>query len=84
MDWRKKIGEHKFNKKALEIEDHIKQALNEFPHYGEVCQRLMEVGDESFRLLNTCRVRVGVPIKSMLAKPLHKLELADHLARFGE
>lgn len=51
------------------MEASIKQAFCEFPHYGEVVKRLLEYGDEHHKLALNCHIRVGIPVKPMLAKP---------------
>jgi DNA ligase-1 len=47
----------------------INEAICEFPNYGEVIKTLMEVGDDMDKLKETCHIRVGIPVKPMLAKP---------------
>jgi DNA ligase-1 len=41
----------------------------EFPNYGEIIQTLLVVGDDMLKLKESCYIRVGIPVKPMLAKP---------------
>jgi DNA ligase-1 len=66
---RKKVGDNKFLLLCEQMEASIKQAFCEFPHYGEVVKRLLECGDEHQKLAQSCHIRVGIPVKPMLAKP---------------
>ena len=69
MNQKKKIGEDNFFKLCDEVEFSIKQAICEFPNYGEVIEHLMNCGDEHEKLKDNCHIRVGIPVKPMLAKP---------------
>ena len=47
----------------------IGQAFCEYPDYGSVVKSLLKVGDQHEKLSETCYIRVGFPVKPMLAKP---------------
>lgn len=51
------------------VEHAIKQAVCECPDYALIVKRLLVVGDDHQALPKLCRMRVGVPVKPMLAKP---------------
>lgn len=51
------------------MEHSIKQAICEFPNYGEVVKELLKCGDKHENLKDRCHIRVGIPVKPMLAKP---------------
>ena len=69
LNQKKKIGDEEFFKLCDEVEHSIKQAICEFPNYGKVIEALMVCGDEHARLKDSCFIRVGIPVKPMLAKP---------------
>ena len=50
LSMRKKLGEHKFMKLVEKMEQSVKQALCEYPDYGEVVRNLLIVGDEHDKL----------------------------------
>ena len=69
INTRRKFGDNKFKQMCEKMELSIKQAFCEFPNYGEVCKILMQIGDEHELLSKSCRMRVCIPVKPMLAMP---------------
>ena len=69
VNTRKKIGDNKFVVMCKAMEASIKQAFCEHSDYGEVCRQLLIIGDEHWKLKESCHIRVGIPVKPMLAKP---------------
>ena len=51
------------------MEHSIKQAICESPDYEEIIKQLMICGDKHEDLKHYCHIRVGTPLKPMLAKP---------------
>ena len=66
---KKQIGEAQFAEKCQKIEFDINEAICEFPNYGEIINTLLIIGDETSKLKEKCHIRVGIPVKPMLAKP---------------
>jgi len=63
------LGNSAFLDLESEIEYGINEAICEFPNYGEVIATLLEVGEDLEKLKEKCHIRVGIPVKPMLAKP---------------
>jgi len=51
------------------VEFAIKEAACEFPNYGEIVKTLLINGTDTQALAKNCHMRVGIPLKPMLAKP---------------
>ena len=52
------------------LEHGINEAICEFPNYGEIIRTLLFVsGEDMVKLKEQCHIRVGIPVKPMLAKP---------------
>ena len=62
------------------MESSIKQAFCEFPDYGAVINYLLGYGDQHHLLKDNCHIRVGIPVKPMLAKPTKGVQIV--LQRF--
>ena len=69
MNAKKEIGSAAFVERCQLVEHAIKQAVCECPDYALIVKRLLVVGDDHLALPKLCRMRVGVPVKPMLAKP---------------
>lgn len=69
LNQKKTLGEENFFKLCDDVEYSIKQAICEFPNYGKVIEELMNCGDKHELLKDQCHIRVGIPVKPMLAKP---------------
>ena len=69
INQKKKLGEEQFLAKCDEVEHSIKQAICESPDYEEIIKHLMVCGDDHHLLKDSCHIRVGTPLKPMLAKP---------------
>lgn len=61
--------DYQFFQRCDYLEHGINEAICEFPNHGEVINTLMEVGDDMEKLKERCHIRVGIPVKPMLAKP---------------
>lgn len=66
---KKQMGDQPFADKCALIEYGINEAICEFPDYGRIINTLLEVGDDMQKLKENCHIRVGIPVKPMLAKP---------------
>lgn len=66
---KKKYGESQFLENVNKIEYYINEAICEFPNYGEIIETLLVIGDDMEKLKEKCHIRVGIPVKPMLAKP---------------
>jgi len=66
---KKSLTDVQFAEKCQKIEYDINEAICEFPNYGEIIANLLEIGDDTGRLKERCHIRVGIPVKPMLAKP---------------
>ena len=69
LNAKRKLGESDFAESVAKVEFGIKEAACEFPNYGAIVERLIEVGPDMEQLRKTCHMRVGIPLKPMLAKP---------------
>ncbi|CAI2386794.1 unnamed protein product [Moneuplotes crassus] len=70
LNYRKKKGETRFNEREAELDETIKEAVCVFPNYDKMIEALLELGDSHVEELpKKCYMRVGIPVKPMLAKP---------------
>lgn len=70
VNYRKKKGETKFSERESELDETIKEAVCVFPNYTKMIEVLLEIGDDHVEQLpEKCYMRVGIPVKPMLAKP---------------
>ena len=58
-----------FNDLCVSVELAIKEATCEFPDYGAVIEQLLIFGPQGNMLKEACHMRVGIPVKPMLAQP---------------
>jgi DNA ligase-1 len=80
ISYRKKLGT-RFEEKEQELDAVIKEAICEFPNYTLMIESLLDLKTESAeKLKEWCFMRVGVPLKPMLAKPTKGVQVV--LARF--
>jgi ATP-dependent DNA ligase len=47
----------------------VTRCLCEFPNYEKVIETLLSVKTDIHRLLDVCKITIGIPCKPMLAKP---------------
>lgn len=64
-----------FDEKCEKFENIIKRCVCEFPNYDAVIEGLLNVGSNIEELLNLCKMRPGVPVKPMLAKPTKEIAI---------
>ena len=73
FNYRRKYGIGKFDIWEEELETAIKEATCEFPNFMEIIKALLSIHEKpdviAQELQNHCYMRVGVPLKPMLAKP---------------
>ena len=69
LNAKNKCGEAEFSETVNKVEFGIKEAACEFPDYRALVEKLIEVGPDIEQLRKTCHMRVGIPLKPMLAKP---------------
>lgn len=64
---------HTYSEKDSELLDefnfNITRCLCEFPNYFKVIETLKDIGKDISKLLEICKITIGVPCKPMLAKP---------------
>lgn len=58
----------------------IKKAISEYPNEEKLIRALVELKDDFWKVLDVCKLTLGVPCKPMLAKPTRGI--ADILSRF--
>ena len=63
------MGEDKFLDECARIELAIKEAACENPNYGAIVNTMLINGIDTKALSNACHMKVGIPLKPMLAKP---------------
>ncbi|PFH54460.1 hypothetical protein AMATHDRAFT_72261 [Amanita thiersii Skay4041] len=63
----KKLNSEKITSRLEQATQTIKSVYSELPSYDEVIPTLLEVGIENLR--EKCKLRPGIPLKPMLAKP---------------
>ncbi len=63
------MSDAQFAQKCETIEYGINEAICEFPDYGKIIETLLIVGEDMVKLKEVCHIRVGIPVKPMLAKP---------------
>ena len=67
---------------VADLEFAFKEATCEFPNYGAIVETLLDVGDDFESIKDTCHMRVGIPLKPMLAKPTKGVQII--LKRFED
>ena len=66
---KRKLGENEFNDLCAKVEFAIKEATCECPNFGQIIDELLKIGTDTEALRETCHLKVGIPLKPMLAKP---------------
>lgn len=66
---KKKLGETDFNDLCAKVEYAIREATCECPNFQEIVEQLIAVGTDTEALRDQCHLKVGIPLKPMLAKP---------------
>ena len=69
LDNKRKLGPDQFNELCVQVEFSIKEATCEYPDFGAIIEQLLVFGPQPNMLKEACHMRVGVPLKPMLAKP---------------
>ena len=69
LNQKKVLGETAFDEKCKKIEFDINEAICEVPNYAEIIDTILQFGDDTSKLKDKCHIRVGIPVKPMLAKP---------------
>jgi DNA ligase 1 len=69
LNSKKEKGEEWFLEECARVEYSIKEAACEFPNYGAIVNSLLVNGTDTKALALNCHMRVGIPLKPMLAKP---------------
>ena len=60
----------------MQLEEAIKEAVWVFPNYNKLIEALLESGEEHVEELpKKCYMRVGIPVKPMLAKPTTGIQI---------
>lgn len=76
LNYKKKYGEHQFNERFTQLEEAIKEAVCVFPNYTQMIEALLEIGENHVEELpKKCYMRVGIPVKPMLAKPTNGISV---------
>ena len=66
---KRKLGDSRFTELCESVEFGIKEATCEFPDFGAIIDQLLVFGPNINMLKEACHMRVGIPLKPMLAKP---------------
>ena len=69
LNSKREKGDEWFLEECSRVEFAIKEAACEFPNYGEIVKTLLINGTDTQALAKNCHMRVGIPLKPMLAKP---------------
>ena len=72
---KKSMGEEAFLEECARVEFAIKEAACESPNYGAIVEQLLETGTDTNALSKACHMRVGIPLKPMLAKPTKGVQI---------
>ena len=72
---KKSMGEEAFLDECARVEFAIKEAACESPNYGAIVEQLLETGTDTNALSKACHMRVGIPLKPMLAKPTKGVQI---------
>lgn len=76
LNYKKTKGESAFTQRFNELEETIKEAVCVFPNYNKIIEALLESGTNHVEELpDKCYMRVGVPVKPMLAKPTNGIHV---------
>lgn len=76
LNYRKKNGDTEFNNRFEQLEEAIKEAVCVFPNFNKIIEALLESGENHVEELpNKCYMRVGIPVKPMLAKPTNGISV---------
>lgn len=70
-----KMGEEEKDALLAEFNFTITRCLCEFPNYKEAISALMKVGKDIQKMLDLCKITIGVPCKPMLAKPTKSIQV---------
>jgi len=69
LNAKKGMGEEQFLEECSRVEFAIKEAACESPNYGAIVNTLLITGTDTKALSTQCHMKVGIPLKPMLAKP---------------
>jgi len=69
LNTKRAIGEDAFIEECARVEHAIKEAACEAPNYGAIINTMLVSGTDTDALSEACHMRVGIPLKPMLAKP---------------
>ena len=72
---KKKIGEDDFSDLCARVEFAIKEACCECPNFSSIIEQLILTGTDCEALAAECHLRVGIPLKPMLAKPTKGIQV---------
>ena len=76
INYRKLKGEHTFITLQTNLETAILESLCEVPNYDMIINSLLDFGlDAPSRMKERCYMRVGIPVKPMLAKPTNGIDM---------
>lgn len=69
LNFKRARGDDVFQEECANLELAIKEAACEYPNYGAIVETLLKHGKDKEALRTACHMRVGTPLKPMLAKP---------------
>ena len=69
LNSKREKGDEWFVEECARVEFSIKEAACEFPNYGAIVNSLLAYGTDTKALAKNCHMKVGIPLKPMLAKP---------------
>ena len=53
----------------------LETAVCEFPNHGLIMKNLLKYPHEPKKILETCRIQPGIPVKPQLAKPTESIKV---------
>jgi DNA ligase-1 len=76
VNYKKKHGDIKFTERFKQLEEAINEAVCVFPNYTKMIEALLESGTDHVEMIPVkCYMRVGIPVKPMLAKPTNGIQV---------
>jgi DNA ligase-1 len=69
------MGEESFVDECARIEHAIKEAACESPNYGAIINCMLKSGTDTDALRAACHMKVGTPLKPMLANPTKGVQI---------
>lgn len=75
MNYQLDVQEDKYKKMATSYEKALETAVCEFPNHGKIVQNLLKYPHDPKKILESCRIQPGIPVKPQLAKPTESIKV---------